>query len=472
MVFAGLATASIAVLPGPSGCGGGGGGEPSGRGGVTGAGGSGAGMGGGGGQGGNAGAGPGTGGVGGGGGTTGTAPGAFALTSPLHGSTAQPLTPMLQWNASDGATSYHVEIATAPSFAAANVVDRSVNAPATVLSVAASTLTAGVVYSWRVTAVNAAGATTIATGAPRRFSSPYLVPGANGIAVTPDGTKLVVASDVNNGPIEVITLASHAVTASISTGVASQPMGIAVSPDGTQALATLLTNGNGGVNGIAVIDLRTNTLTRNIADPCVGTTLGDIAYLPGGSQAAIPDLSSGCSAMGLSMFSPASASTFSFVNFLDTNDPMGVAISPNGAFALVTMLLDRKVYKVTFPSTVTPITVPSTSAGVAITPDGATAVVAGTDLDVITLSSGGVTTIPLLNSDSPGGDFHNVAVTPDGTKAVVVGAATIQIVALASQSVVASYPATGGTNLAISADGNTAFISDRGDGWVRVLQIP
>ncbi len=471
MGFAGLATASIAMLLGPTGCGGGGGGGPGGSGGVPGAGGHGAGAGGGGGLGGNAGAGAGTGG-GGGGGTTGTAPGAFALTSPLHGSTAQPLTPMLQWDASDGATSYHVEIATAPSFGAANVVDRSVSAPTTVLSVAVSTLTPGVVYSWRVTAVNAAGATTVATGAPRRFSSPYLVPSANGIAVTPDGTKLVVASDVNNGPIEVITLASHAVTATISTGVASQPMGIAVSPDGTQALATLLTNGNGGVNGIAVVDLRTNTLTRNIADPCVGTTLGDIAYLPGGTQAAIPDLSSGCSAMGLSMFSPASASTFSFVNFSDTNDPFGVAISPNGAFALVTMELDRKVYKVTFPSTVTPITVPSTSAGVAITPDGATAVVAGTNLEVITLSSGAVATIPLLNGDSPGGDFHNVAVTPDGTRAVVVGLSAIQIVALASQSVVASYPATGGTNLAISPDGNTAFISDRGDGWVRVLQIP
>jgi DNA-binding beta-propeller fold protein YncE len=261
------------------------------------------------------------------------------------------------------------------------------------------------------------------------------------------------------------------ITASIPTGVASQPKGVAVSPDGTQALATLLTNGNGGVNGIAVIDLRTNTLTRNIADPCVGTTLSDVAYFPNGTQAAIPDLSSGCGAMGLNSFSPASASTFAFVNFNDTNDPYGVAISPNGASALVTMALDHNVYKVTFPSTVTPITVPSTSAGVAITPDGTTAVVAGTDVDVINLSSNAVTTIPLTN-DFPGGDFHNVAITPDGTQAVVVGAATIQVVALASHTVVGSYPATGGTNVAISPDGNTAFVTDRIDGWVRILQIP
>jgi DNA-binding beta-propeller fold protein YncE len=135
------------------------------------------------------------------------------------------------------------------------------------------------------------------------------------------------------------------------------------------------------------------------------------------------------------------------------------------------MELDRKVYKVTLPSTVTPISVPSTSAGVAITPDGTKAVVAGSDLVVITLSNDSVTSIP-LTGDSPGTDFHNVAITPDGTKAVVAGTASIQVVSLASNSVVGSYPATGATSVAISPDGNTAFVTDPGNGWVRVVQIP
>jgi DNA-binding beta-propeller fold protein YncE len=334
----------------------------------------------------------------------------------------------------------------------------------------ATPLTAGVIYYWQVTAVNAGGM-IVSTGAPQRFSSPYVVAGAHGIAVTPDGTKVVVASDINNGPIDIITLASHAVTASISTGVASQPMGVAVSPDGTQALATLLTNGNGGVNGVAVINLTTNTLTGNISDPCVGTTLGDIVYFPSGTEAAIPDLSGGCTAMGLSTFSPSGTPAFTFINFNDTNDPTGVAISPTGSTAVVTMLLDSKVYKVTFPSTVTPISISSTSAGVAITPDGTKAVVAANNVEVITLSTDSVTSISLTN-DSPGGDFHNVAITPDGTEAVVVGSASIQVISLANNTVLSSYPATGGTSVAISVDGKTAFVSDMGDGWVRVLQIP
>jgi hypothetical protein len=186
-----------------------------------------------------------------------SAPGAFTLLSPLQGSSAQPLTPTLQWNASDSASSYTVEVATSTSFGTTDVINQSVSAPTTDLLVA-TLLTAGVIYYWQITAVNAGG-TTVSTGAPQRFSSPYVVAAAHGIAVTPDGTKVVVASDINNGPIDIITLAAHAVTASISTGVASQPMGVAVSPDGTQALATLLTNGNGGVNGVAVINLTTNT---------------------------------------------------------------------------------------------------------------------------------------------------------------------------------------------------------------------
>jgi DNA-binding beta-propeller fold protein YncE len=83
-----------------------------------------------------------------------------------------------------------------------------------------------------------------------------------------------------------------------------------------------------------------------------------------------------------------------------------------------------------------------------------------------------VTTISLMN-DVPGSDFHNVAITPDGTEAVIAGAASIQVVSLSSSAVVSSYPAgSGATSVAVSTDGKTAFVTDQGNGWVRVLQIP
>jgi len=460
----------IVVMSG--GCGGGSGAGGTGGGGTSGTGGA-----GGDGVGGVTGSG-GTNGAGGAGGTSATGgsgalapPSAFTLVAPLQGSSAQPLTPDLQWNAADGATSYTVEVATAATFGVTDVVNQFVGGTATDFTIPASTLEAGVIYFWRVTAVNGGGS-TVATAASLWFSSPYLISGAHGIAVTPDGTRLVVASDINNGPIDVVTIATRAIT-SVGTGVPSQPMGVALSPDGTQALATLLTNGNGGVNGVAVIDLTTNTLTGTIADPCVGTTLGDVAYFPSGTEAAIPDLSSGCAAMGLSTFTPNLGSpNFMFVNFGDTNDPDGVAISPNGAFALVTMALDDRLYQVTFPGTVSHLSLSSTSSGVAITPDGTKAVVAEATADVITLASGSIAPVALMNNDTPNLDFHNVAITPDGTEAVVVGVGSVQVISLTSNTVVASYPADGGTSVAISPDGTTAFVTDMADGWVRVLQMP
>jgi DNA-binding beta-propeller fold protein YncE len=424
----------------------------------------------------------GTGEVGGGGATGGTTagtggtgpllpPGAFTLVTPLEGSSAQPLTPDLQWNAADGATSYIVEVATTSAFGASDLLSQSLGATTTDFTVPDGTLSAGIIYYWRVTAANDGGATA-ATGAPQWFSSPYLVRGAHGVAVTPDGSELVVASDVNNGPIDIVALATGEIT-SVGTGIASQPMGVAVSPDGSTALVTLLTNGNGGINGLAVVDLTNNTVPGAISDPCVGTTLSDVAYFPSGAYAAIPDLSSGCGAMGLNTFAPSvGTSSFSFVNFNDTNDPSGVAVSPDGTFALVTVELDDKLYRVTFPNSVSHLSLSSTSSGVAITPDGTTAVVAEATVDVIDLASGTITPIALTNGDAPNSDFHDVAITPDGTKAVIVATASIQTVSLDSNAVVAVYPATGGTSIAISPDGSTAFVTDRGDGWVRVVPLP
>jgi DNA-binding beta-propeller fold protein YncE len=424
------------------------------------------------------GAGTGLGGTGALGGITGTGgtgvvtpPGAFSLVDPIEGSSAQPLTPDLQWSPAEGADSYVVEVAISSAFGSGDIVDQTVDGSAIDFIVPASTLEPGVLYYWRVTAENAGGSAA-ATGGPQWFTCPYSIPGAHGIGVTPDGTRLVVASDVNNGPIDIVTLATHEIT-SLSTGIASQPMGVAISPDGTEALATLLTNGTSGINGVAVIDLTTATVLGAVSDPCVATTLSDVAYFPDGTTAALPDLSPGCAAMGLSTFSPTTgSSSFSFVNFNDTNDPFGIAIDPTGAFALVTMELDDKLYMVTFPGTVSHLSLSSTASGVAITPDGATAVVAAAAADLVTIADGSVTPITLMGNDTPNSDFHNVAITPDGTQAVIVGTATVQVLSFTSKSITATYPATGGTSVAISPDGTNAFVTDAADGWVRLIPLP
>ncbi len=400
---------------------------------------------------------------------TGGAPAAFSLLSPVQGSSSQPLTPTLTWQPAAGATAYAVEIATTTAFGTADAYQSVLDGTAVGVTIPAGVLLPGVVYYWRVSAENGA-AYTIASEAPQWFSIPYHVVGAHGLAATADGTELLVASDVNDGDIDLIDLTTH-MSAGIATHVHSRPVGLAISPDDLHALVTLSSNAADGVNGVALIDLVHNTLEGGVEDPCVATTLTDVAYFPSGA-AAMPDLSGDCAAMGLTTFTPdLDNPQFTFTDFHDTSDPYGLAISPSGSFALVTMELDNRLYRVNFGVSLTNLMLSAPAAGVAITPDGTTAVVAENTLDVVDLDTGTVTPLQ-LQQDVPGTDFHNVAITPDGEVAGVVGIGSIQFVSLLTGQVLAAYPATDAGNIALSPDGALAYVSDPVGGLVRVLPVP
>lgn len=418
----------------------------------------------------------GTGGVGATGGTLATGgtgpsgpPGAFTLAGPANASSGLSLTPALSWNAATGATSYTVEVATTTNFGNTDVVQQNVAATVTQLAIPTATLTQGVVYYWRVSALNGADY-TIASDAPRWFSVPYLVTGAHGLDVTPDGTRLVVASHVNNGPIDVIDLVAHTVS-EIPTGVHSAPIGVAVSPDGKQALATLAANATDGANGVGIIDLPTQTFIDWIDAPCPTTTLTDVAYFPNGA-AAMPDVGSDCVSTGLSGFTPDLTSpNFSFTNLNDPSPAFDVAIDPTGSWALVTMDSAHKLYRIDFGVSVGHMDLSDTPAGVAISHDGKLGVVAEATLDFVDADTGTITPVD-LDQDTPGTDIHNVAITPDDEVVGVVGTTSIQFVSVADGKVLASYPISGGNSIALSIDGSYAFVSDRTNGYVRIVPIP
>jgi hypothetical protein len=91
------------------------------------------------------------GGLGGAGGATSpAAPGPFMLKTPLNGDPTASTTPMLTWDASPGALSYVVEIATEPTFAADVQQKSGITTASFALTDA---LQPGVVYYWRVGAV-------------------------------------------------------------------------------------------------------------------------------------------------------------------------------------------------------------------------------------------------------------------------------------------------------------------------------
>jgi hypothetical protein len=105
------------------------------------------------------------GGYGGGGGGGGTAvPGMFTLTSPADLATSVTITPTLTWTPATNATDYRVQVDTTVAFSAP-IIDKTVNS-ATIYSytvLLADNLQLGILYHWRVIAVNAYGQTPSGT---------------------------------------------------------------------------------------------------------------------------------------------------------------------------------------------------------------------------------------------------------------------------------------------------------------------
>jgi len=99
--------------------------------------------------------------------------------------------------------------------------------------------------------------------------------GQNGVAVTPDGSKVYVAN-VNVPFVSVIDTATNTVIATIPVGGLS-PFGVAVTPDGSKVYVT----DSSRLGHVSVIDTATNTVIATIP---VGIGPRGVAVTPDGSK--------------------------------------------------------------------------------------------------------------------------------------------------------------------------------------------
>jgi YVTN family beta-propeller protein len=105
-----------------------------------------------------------------------------------------------------------------------------------------------------------------------------------GVAVTPDGSKVYVTNDGSNS-VSVIATATNTVTTTITVGTA--PFGVAVTPDGSKVYVTNAKRLGPGT--VSVIATATNTVTATIA---VGVTPGGVAVTPDGSKVYVANFNS------------------------------------------------------------------------------------------------------------------------------------------------------------------------------------
>jgi DNA-binding beta-propeller fold protein YncE len=113
-----------------------------------------------------------------------------------------------------------------------------------------------------------------------------------GMAVSPDGSKLYVANEAGNGHIDIYNVVANVQEASIPSGATASiggPFGLALSPDGASLYVGVI--GGEGPGLIQVIDAASQTIERTITS--CGEVPRRVAFGFSGGLAVIPD-ETGC----------------------------------------------------------------------------------------------------------------------------------------------------------------------------------
>lgn len=198
-----------------------------------------------------------------------------------------------------------------------------------------------------------------------------------GLALTPDGRRLLVSDNRPGGSVRVVDVASRSVTATLALGSREIPLGVAVHPDGQRAY-------------VAVADDTLSGLDKVVAfDPASG------APLPGG--------------------------------FAVGRRPIAVAVTPDGAHVFVSNQLDNTVtrYEVASGSSSAAPVGGLAPTGLAASPDGTSVYVASRDgggsVSVMSVASG--FEAARVDLDAGSGPI-GIAIAPDGRKTYTANTAS------------------------------------------------
>jgi YVTN family beta-propeller protein len=220
---------------------------------------------------------------------------------------------------------------------------------------------------------------------------------------------------------------------------------------------------DGGVNTLAVIDTGTNTVVTTIA---MSSPLG-VAVTPNGAFAYVTNFEGG----SVSVIDRANTVVATVPGF---SSPLFVAVTPNGAFVYVANFANDTVGVINTATNTLATTIPlpagSQPTGVAITPNGASVYVTdqGTNtVSVISTATNRVTaTVPV------GANPAYPAVTPNGAFVYVsnFGGATVSEISTATNTVVATIPVGNRPlGIGIRPDGAVAYLANRDDNTVYAI---
>ncbi len=236
-----------------------------------------------------------------------------------------------------------------------------------------------------------------------------------GVAVSPDGTRVYVANIHYGsiGTVSIIDTATNKVTATVPVGYKYSPCGVAVTPDGTKAYVT-----DRDIKCVSVIDTATSTVTATI--PVGANPLG-VAAGPDGTKVYVANRESNT----LSVIDTATNKVTATVPV--GKQPTGVAVSPAGTKVYVTNGGSNSVSVIDTATDMVTATVPVGyyPFGVAVSPAGTKVYVTNNKnnyVSVINTTTNTVTaTVPVGSSP------YGISITPDGTKAYVANSESTSV---------------------------------------------
>ncbi|MEV5753394.1 hypothetical protein AB0L00_36710 [Actinoallomurus sp. NPDC052308] len=303
--------------------------------------------------------------------------------------------------------------------------------------------------------VTLTGGYTVATvdvAAHRIVANDILTDSAQGVAATPDGVKVYVA---DTGQFDVLVV-DPATGAGRRVRVGPFPRSVAISPDGTKVYAAVTggDTGKGGSDTVAVINSRSDTVTRSVR---VGTAPRQVVFAADGARAYVTYDS------GVAVLDARKDQVVRRIR--DSAGPQGVAVDPTGRTLYVTEPRANTVavFDAASGRVRGRIAVGDQPWGVAVMPNGAKAYVSRMNADAVAVID--TATRRIRRTVAVGRIPATVAITPDGTEVWVgnVTSGDISAISTASDSVIATIAGSPGGKRVRAAPLGIAFARTPGE---------
>ncbi len=286
-----------------------------------------------------------------------------------------------------------------------------------------------------------------------------------GIDVTPDGSRVYV-SNSTGGSVSVIDTASQAAISTITSNVGTTPVGIAVDASGTYAYVA--NYGAGTVTRIAVSTGATSSINVSAAVSGVCANLLNITISPSGTT-----LYAACQDQGRVVAVPVGGGMGTVWMNVAGTFPTDVAISADGSTLVSSLSGSNQAYLLDGLGNAF-VSVTAGPYAVAVSQTSGLAYLAGQASGALSIVNT-ATRSTVGSTIAVGGQLSDIAITPDGATALVtvLDQDVVRVVNLSTGEVTGSIPVGDGPqSLTISHDGHYAFTANRNDNTVSVIALP